>query len=398
MKKRFNTLTLVIACVLCVALTVFGVAGYAAFRYGGAEGLGHALKFATVYHTIENYFVGEADMEFVSDAAFDAMVRATGDPWSYYMNAEQLESYLQYQSNAYAGIGVTIAPDETSGYLRVVSVFEDSPAQLAQVKIGDLMLEIDGVDLHGMTASAVKAVIAEKQGADFSLKLRTQDEAEKTVNISAATVSIMPVEYELLEGDVGYIRIKNFEQDSGEQTIAAIKALTEQGAKGLVFDVRNNPGGLLDELLEALDYILPEGEVFVAQDKAGKEAVISSDAACVELPMAVLINEDSYSAAEFFAAALSDFDWGTVVGSRSTGKSRSQVNIMLSDGSAVHLSTRSYLTPGRTDLTETEGLVPDIEVALTETEALKLYAGELPHDEDPQLKRAAEKINPGGRG
>lgn len=398
MKKRFNALTLVIACILSVALTAFGVAGYAIFRYGGGESLDRALKFAAVYHTIERYFVGEADMELVSDAAFDAMVKATGDPWSYYMNTEQLKSYLQYQSNAYAGIGVTIVVDEESGYLRVASVFEDSPAQLAQVKIDELMLEIDGVDLHGMTATEVKAVIAEKQGEDFSLKLRTLDGSEKTVNISTATVSITPVEYELLEGAVGYIRIKNFEQDSGAQTIAAIKAMMEQGAKGLVFDVRNNPGGLLEELMEALDYILPEGEVFVARDKAGKEAVISSDAACVELPMAVLINEDSYSAAEFFAAALADFDWGTVVGSRSTGKSRSQVNIMLSDGSAVHLSTRSYLTPKRTDLTETAGLTPDIEVAMTEEEALKLYAGELSPSEDSQLKRAVEKINPEGRG
>lgn len=398
MKKRFNILTLVIACILSVALTAFGIAGYATLRYGGGESLDRALKFAAVYRTIENYFVGEADMELVSDAAFDAMVRATGDPWSYYMNAEQLESYLQYQSNAYAGIGVTIALDTESGYLRVLSVYEDSPAQLAQVKIGDLMLEIDGADLHGMTAAEVKALIAEKQGADFALKLRTPDEAEKSVNISTATVSIMPVEYELLEGAVGYIRIKNFEQDSGAQTIAAMKALAEQGAKGIVFDVRNNPGGLLEELMEALDYILPEGEVFVAKDRAGKEAVINSDAACVELPMAVLINENSYSAAEFFAAALADFDWGTVVGSRSTGKSRSQVNIMLSDGSAVHLSTRSYLTPKRTDLTETEGLTPDIEVAMTEEEALKFYAGELSRSEDPQLKQAVEKINPGGRG
>ena len=397
MKKRFNTLTLVIACVLCVALTASGIVGYATLRYGGRESLAQALKFASVYRTIENYFVGEADMELVSDTAFDAMVRATGDPWSYYLNAEQLESYLQYQSNAYAGIGVTIALDEESGYLRVLSVFEDSPAQLAQVKIGDLMLEIDGTDLHGKTAAEVKTLIAEKEESDFDLKLRTLDETEKIVSISTATVSIMPVEYELLDGAVGYIRIKNFEQNSGAQTVAAIQALMEQGAKGFVFDVRNNPGGLLEELLVALDYILPEGEVFVARDKAGKESVIQSDAACVELPMAVLINENSYSAAEFFAAALVDFNWGTVVGSRSTGKSRSQINIMLSDGSAVHLSTRSYLTPKRTDLTETEGLMPDISVAMTEEEALKFYAGELSHSEDPQLKQAVEKINPGGR-
>ena len=156
--------------------------------------------------------------------------------------------------------------------------------------------------------------------------------------------------------------------------------------------MRNNHGGLLSELLKALDHLLPEGDMFVSVNEQGEETVKKSDADCVEIPMTVLVNENSYSAAEFFAAALSEYDLSSLVGTHTTGKARSQVNIVLRDGSAVHISTNSYLTPKRVDLSEKGGLAPDISVSLSKEEEAKLVSGLLEHDKDPQLIAALDEI------
>ena len=392
MKKRFSAAALIIACIASVTLTVLGVAAIFAFRYGGLDSLDSATKFAAIYNAIENDFVGDADMEKVSDAAFTAMIDTIDDRWSYYMTAEQYIEYQKYQQNNYTGIGITIEKDEDSGYYKVITVLEDSPASQAGVNIGDLVCEFDGQDLSGKTSAEIKELIVGKQDESFELKLQAEDGAERTVTVSSMLIHSDPVKYEMLDGKIGYIKIKNFETDSGEEIITAVDQLVTDGATGIIFDVRNNPGGLLSELLKALDHLLPEGDIFVSADKAGNENVKTSDADCVKIPMTVLMNENSYSAAEFFAAALSEYDWATTVGAHTTGKARSQINILLTDGSAVHLSTNSYLTPKRVDLAKTGGLAPDVAVSIEEDDEAKLVSGLLEHDEDPQLIAALDEI------
>lgn len=392
MKKRFSAATLVIACVSSIALAGLCFIAFFFVEFGGLSSFPSVTKFATVYNSIEDNFVGDADMEKVSDAAYSAMIRSIDDRWSYYMTAEQYEEYQKYQNNSYTGIGVTIEKDEESGLYRVVTVLEDSPASQAGVNIADIMVAIDGEDLMGKTSAEVKELIVAKQGKPFELNLLAQDGTERSVTVASGTIYSKPVKYEMLDDGIGYIKIKNFEIDSGEGVIAAVDDLVAQGAKGIVFDVRNNPGGLLGELLKAIDHILPEGDIFVSADKAGNETVKTSDAACVKLPMIVLINENSYSAAEFFAAALSEYDWATLVGTRTTGKARSQINIEMTDGSAVHLSTNSYLTPDRIDLAATGGLAPDVDITINDEDSAKLVSGLLEYDKDQQLAEALNKI------
>ena len=392
MKKRFSLLTLILACVLTTVLGGLCVMEVFVVKYGGTDSFPYTTKFAAVYNTIKNDFVGDADMEKVSDAAYSAMIDSINDRWSYYMNPEQYEAYKLYQKNSYNGIGVTIVKDDQSELYRVATVLEDSPASKAGVNIGDIMCAIGGEDLTGKTSSEVKDLIASKEGESFDLTLRAEDGTERTLTIGTEIIHSDPVKYEMLDNSIGYIRIKNFETDSGEETIKAVDELVAQGAKGIVFDVRNNPGGFLSELLKALDHILPEGDLFVSANKAGSEKVDTSDANCVKLPMTVLIDENSYSAAEFFAAALSEYNWAKLVGTHSTGKARSQINIELTDGSAVHLSTNSYLTPKRVDLAKTGGLAPDISVSISSDDEDKLVSGLLEHDKDAQLKAALEEI------
>ena len=392
MKKSFNGVTLVFVSVLSFVLAGLCFFGLFTFIYGGFDSLPHATKFAAVYKAIERDYVGEADMEQVSDAAFSAMLESINDRWSYYMTAENYEEYKQYQKNIYTGIGVTIELDEDSGLFSVLTVTEDSPAQQAGVEIGDLLCAVDGEDLTGLTSAQVKEKIAKKQGESFELSLRVEDGSERTVTVKTNVIYTKPVKYEMLDGSIGYIKIRNFETDAGEMIISALDDLVAQGAKSIVFDVRNNPGGLLSELLKALDHILPEGDIFVSVDKQGNENIKTSDADCVKLPMTVLLNENSFSAAEFFAAALSEYDWAKLVGVHSTGKARSQVNIELTDGSAVHLSTNSYLTPKRIDLAESGGLIPDITIEMTQDDEAKLISGVLDHDKDSQLIGARNEI------
>lgn len=392
MKKRFNLLTLILmfvvgAAAACVACTLLFP-----LKFGSMETYLAAGKFATVYNTIEKYYVGEPDMETGSNVAYDALVAYAADEWSYYMTPEGYEAYKDFQTNSYSGVGITAGSDSESGYLLVYSVAKDSPAKNAGVRPGDLIIKMGGSDVLGLTVADLRDMIAETQGEEFTMTLRAEDGSERDVTMAAAQIYSEPVEYEMLDGNVGYIRIKNFEERSGGQTVAAVDALEEQGAKCLIFDVRDNPGGMLYELLTALDRLLPEGDMFISRDKSGAENVRVSDSTSCELPMAVLIDENTYSAAEFFAAALSEYGLAKLVGEPTTGKAHSQETIPLTDGSAVHISTMAYLTPRGVDLAEQGGLVPDVEVSLTEEEAIALLGGELDAENDPQMRAAISAV------
>lgn len=392
MKKRFSLLIVALALIfgLVVGAAASGVSYMA--RFGDNSTINYATKFATIMKVLDTSYVGEIEKDKVSDAAYGAMVAAIDDRWSYYMNAETYETYQQFQKNSYNGVGITIVADEDSKLLKVAGVSEDSPAAQAGILPGELLCEIDGKELTGMTAGEVKAIITEKQGQLMKFLLQAEDGSRRTVELSTKDIFTNPVKSELMEDSVGYIRIKNFEGGSADGVIGAIEELRSRGAQFLVFDVRNNPGGLLSELIKILDYILPQGTIFISMDENGKETTTSSDEACVNMPMAVLINENSYSAAEFFAAALSEYEWATTVGAQTSGKARSQISIELSDGSAVHISTNSYFTPKHVDLAATGGLTPNVAVSINEQQAEYLAMGKLPKEDDPQLKAAVDSL------
>lgn len=393
MNKKYSLTALLFSGIAGVVICVLVFFVLFTIKFGGdADRLAAASKFALIYKTIEEQYIGDADMEEVSNAAYGAMVQATGDRWSYYMTADDYIAYTEYQSNSYTGIGVSILSEEGSEYLTVKGVSEDSPAGRAGIQIGDKLVAIGEKSLKGLSAFEVKARIAEQNGNAFSLELLTPEGESVTVTVSTAVVSTAPVKYGLLENGIGYIKIKNFEDGSGINTVSAVDELIKQGATAIVFDVRNNPGGKLTELLTALDHLLPEGEVFVNVDAEGNETVRYSDAECVKIPMAVLVNANTYSAAEFFAEALSEYKVASIVGSKTTGKSRSQITILLSDGSAVHLSTNGYLTPQRKDLAAQGGITPDAEIDLDDTDAAYLAAGQLDFADDEQLQEAILQI------
>lgn len=363
-RLRINFWLAMLLCVLCVGVTYGAASSNARNAFGSDENYAQAMKYLEVKNTIDDYYIGTVDEEAVSAAAFSAMVDSLGDVWSSYMSPSEYQTYQLYSSNQFIGLGVSIAKDADTGGFEITGLTEGSPAENAGLARGDIILTVDGEDVTGMTISDARSLITSHidESVDLTVE-RNGSPVDYTVD--CRLIYDDPVSYEMINGNVGYIRIANFESGAAQSSISAIESLLTAGAEYFVFDVRTNPGGLLSELTTLLDYLLPGVDIFVSVDKSGEETVVTSNNVCLDMDMCVLVNADSYSAAEFFAAALQEYGWATIVGEHTTGKGRSQQTFELSDGSALHLSTAKYLTPKRVDLSEQGGVAPDIEVALS---------------------------------
>ena len=339
---------------------------------------------------IQERFIGEADMEAIEDAAADAMIAATGDRWSYYIPASEYAAYQEQMANSYVGVGITIqVTEDDSGFL-VTEVVSGGPAEEAGMMVEDLLIMVEDVDVRGMSTSEVRELVRGEEGTSVKLTVMRKGE-HKVLSVERRQVQTPVATYEMLENNVGLVTIENFDSRCAEETIAAIETLLSNGAEKLIFDVRNNPGGYASELVKVLDYLLPEGDLFRTVRYDGKENVDTSDADCLEIPMAVLVNDGSYSAAEFFAAALSEYEAAIVVGEPTVGKGYFQTTYQLSDGSAVSLSIGKYFTPKGVSLAE-EGVTPDVVVAVDEETDLAIYYGTLTPEEDPQIQAALKAL------
>ena len=335
-------------------------------------------------------FIGDSDRVAMEDAAAEAMVDSLGDRWSYYIPADEYEAYQEQVANAFVGVGITIQLTEESEGLLVVDVTRGGPAEEAGILVGDTLVAVEQTRIAGMSTTEVRNLVRGEEGTWVSLTL-SRDGREETFSVERRRIEVPVATFSMLDNHVGLVRIENFDQRCAQETIAAIEALLAQGAEGLIFDVRGNPGGYADEMVKILDYLLPEGELFRTVDYAGRERVDTSDADCLELPMAVLVNQDSYSAAEFFAAALREYDWAVVVGQKTCGKGYFQNTLPLSDGSAVGLSVGKYFTPNGQSLADV-GVTPDRVVEVDEDTRWKIYYGTLPTEEDVQLETAQELL------
>lgn len=347
-------------------------------------------KTAEIGAYLDRFFIDDYDEEKLADAAASAMVEATGDRWSYYLTAEEKSSYDEQMQNAYVGIGVTITAQEELGGMRIEAVTADGPAEEAGLLTGDIITEVEGektLDL-GMTGTRTK--VRGEAGTFVTLTILRGEESFP-VSVERRSIQTPVATYEMLDGQIGYIKIANFDTRCAEETNAAMDELIAQDAKALIFDVRNNGGGYKNELVKVLDKILPEGILFQSEDYQGSKQIDRSDADYIDLPMAVLVNQDSYSAAEFFAAAIQEYDWGTVVGTKTVGKGNFQTAFTLSDGSMLNLSIGKYYTPQGRSLTDT-GVTPDVEIALSDEDGAKLYYGQLEKADDAQLQAAIREI------
>lgn len=380
MKKIWQALSYVLVAALATVVTLAATSGSAPqSKLDQLEGL------------ITERFIGEVDQAAIEDAAAEAMVEALGDQWSYYLSAQEYRDYKEQMANSYVGIGITIQlTEEGKGYL-ITKVNEGGPAEAAGLLPGDRMVAVAGQSVLDKNTSETRDLVRGKEGTFVDITVIRNGE-EVTIPVERRQVQVPVATARLLDNNVGLITIVNFDSRCADETIAAIEEMLEQGADALIFDVRFNPGGYAKELVKVLDYLLPEGDLFRTVNYKGEESVDTSDAKCLEIPMAVLVNGSSYSAAEFFAVALSEYEAAVVVGEKTCGKGYYQTTIKLDDGSAVGLSTGEYFTPKGKNLAGF-GITPDVVIPVDEETAAAIYAGILDPMEDPQIQAALEALN-----
>ena len=379
MKKKlliFGSYVLVAAMATMITLTMVGSSA--------------PSKLDRLETLIEERFIGDADTEAMEDAAAAAMVKATGDRWSYYISAKDYDTHREQEENAYVGVGITIEQQaDDSGFL-IVMVTDGSPAKEAGIEVNDLLIGVEDQDVRGMTTGEVGALVKGQEGTKVSLTVLRKGE-NMTLSVERRRIEQPVAEGEMLENGIGLVTIYNFDARCADETIAAIEKLRSEGARKLILDVRNNPGGFADELVKVLDYLLPEGDLFRSVSFDGTEKVDTSDEKYLDMPMAVLVNGNSYSAAEFFAAALQEYEAAVVVGEPTVGKGYYQQTIPLGDGSAVALSTGKYFTPKGNSLAG-KGITPTVRVDVDEETAAAIYYGTSKPAEDPQLQAAIKAL------
>jgi len=390
-KKQKNIKYAVLMLFTAVIFTAFGAAITLLLLVFGdrADGSDALEIIAEAYETIESRFVGDYDEDTIKDEAIEGLVEGLGDRWSRYMTADEAAEYELDQQNVIVGIGVTVSKADGSGML-VETVYAGGGAEAAGIQPGDVLVAADGVDLVPLTMDEGKLYVGGEEGTFVMLTVLHPDGTREELSVERKVVFIPPVSSRMI-GNVGYIKLDNFDDGAADAFEEAIDELIEEGAAAFIFDVRNNGGGYVREMTTILDMLLPEGEIFVHRDSEGHETVTTSDKAFLDYPMAVLVNSSSYSAAEYFAAVLQEYDAALIVGEKTVGKGYSQQTISLSDGSALVLSTKIYCLPSRTSLAGV-GITPDIEISLNEEAAYYLYYGTLEDDADLQLQAALEHV------
>ena len=335
-----------------------------------------------------NYYVGDIDEEQLSDYLIRGYIVGAGDKYASYMTAEEFTSYMQESSGEMVGIGVHVIYNNELGVLEIISVMRDSPAMEAGVEAGDIIVSVEGESVSALGYYPAVDKMLGDLGTVAKFTVRRGENYQESIDfaIVRAKVTDTTVESHLYNGDVGIIRITQFAENTGENVRFAIDDLMAKGAKYLIFDVRYNPGGALTGIVDTLDYLLPKGPIIRIVDKAGNVETIESDAARVEIPMAVLVNESTASAAELFTSALKDYDLATVIGTTTYGKGTMQTVVSLPDGSGLSLSYRMY-NPPFSDNYEGIGVIPHVELPLDEALLNKNFY-KITDDEDNQIQTA----------
>lgn len=396
MSKGISKGTAVVLCVLSAA-TAFNASYLVMNRYYQNKlpdyEANNAIygKLGEIRERVDDLYVGEYDVQDAVDMACVGFVTGVGDRWSSYMSKEEYESYTTSLEGQAFGIGVYTTYDQQENRLRIIEVYEGSGAEEAGLKHGDEIVGAGDKTLEKDGYQAVIDAIAGDEGTDAQVMIRHADTGEtETLAIERREVTATMVTGKMLDDTTGYIYIYNFHQHADEQFEKVLNELLNQGAQKLIFDVRNDPGGSVEVLANMLDPLLPEGTIMTLRAKDGTENVYSSDAEALDLPMAVLVNADSISAAEFFAAALQEYGKAIVVGEQTIGKGYSQRTYPLSDGSALRLSDNEYFTPQGKSLIGT-GVTPDISVDLPAEKAQDFYF--LAQEDDDQLIAARNALS-----
>ena len=330
---------------------------------------------------LDNYYLNEIDEQKAEEWAIQAYVASLGDPYTQYIPKEQMEEYTTSIMGNFVGIGIYMAANTTNNTIEVVQPIKGSPAEEVGILAGDVIISVDGIKYTGEDIDIAANNIKGEEGSTVKLEIMRNQEV-KTFEIIRRKVITNPVEAKVLENNIGYIGVTSFDEETAESFKMEFEDLKEQGIKSLIIDLRNNGGGLVDQTLKIIDYIVPKGkDLLITVNKEQKEKIEKSKSdVLIDMPIVVLVNKNSASASEIFAGALKDLDEATIVGTTTYGKGVIQQLLTLSDGSGLKVTVEEYYTPNRNKINGV-GIKPDVVVELIDEK------------EDTQLQEAIEILN-----
>ena len=344
-------------------------------------------KIQKIDQVVSDNSLYDVDSETLLNAIGQGVVSGIGDPYAEYYSSSEYQKLLDEQSGDAVGIGVLLQEDSSGDYAAVVQVYPDSPAESAGLQPGDLILEVDGNSVRGMELEEVSDALIGEKGTAVSLAYR-RNGSDSTAEITRRQYSQSSVTYQVVDGDIGYLRISSFEENTPSQLNDALNNLQAQQVRGLVLDVRDNAGGDTGSCTECLDQLLPEGVLgYTRTGSSQRQILATSDDSEIDLPMAVLVNENTSSMAELFAVAIRDYDKGDLVGTTTYGKGVLQTLYPLDDGSAVRITT-AYFDPPASENFDGVGLTPDYEVSLGRDQLATMGS----MDGDDQLEKAVSVL------
>ncbi len=407
MKKNFWTGVIAGLCGTLVFVLVIGaVLSYALFGVGDkkaskASGNKSAQtedipydkivdKLTFLQKLVDQYYLNDAKDVSFEDGIYKGFIASLQDPYSVYYNKDEYKSLMEGSSGVYCGIGATVSQDAKTGVITIVKPFSTGPAYKVGILPGDILYKVNDTSVTGVDLSKVVSKMKGAEGSKVKISVMREGKSEPLqFTVTRQKVEIPTIEYKMLDDKIGYILISEFDEITVQQFVAAVDQLEKDGMKGLVVDVRNNPGGLLTSVVKILDRLLPPELVVYTKDKTGhREDEKAVDRKKVDVPMSVLINGQSASASEIFAGALQDYKVATLIGTTSFGKGIVQKVIPISDGTAVKLTISKYYTPNGRNIHGT-GIKPDIEVKLNEDVQKSAV---IPMDKDNQLQQAIKTV------
>lgn len=358
--------------VLIPLAALFGAGAWALSSSGGHLAVisengfdmsGIEAKLGLIQSVIDSSFLFDYDEEELAESIYSGYVDGLGDPYTCYYTAKEYEEMMESSEGTYYGIGVMISQEVDTGRVYVIRVFSGSPAEEAGMKAGDIIEEVEGKEVTGIDLSEVVAAIKGAEGTAAQVKIyRESEQKELTFDVERRQVDVDTVYYRMLDNQIGYLELTEFDSVSTEQFTEALEDLKSQGMEALILDLRNNPGGLLDVAISLADELIDTGIVVSIRDKAGNEETYEAEGeGSLGIPLAVLVNGDSASASEVLSGCIRDYGVGTLVGTQTFGKGIVQNIIPFSDGTAMKITTAHYYTPNGTDI-HGVGITPDIVV------------------------------------
>ena len=350
-------------------------------------------KLSAIEDVIEEYYYQDADIDVdaMTEGMYAGMVNSLGDPYSVYYTEEEWQELMQETEGVYYGIGAYLMIDPNTGLGKISGVIENTPAQEAGLRADDLLYQVDGVSTMGMELSEIVSMVKGEEGTTVHLTIYREGETDYLeIDVERRKIESPTVNYEMLEDDIGYIQISEFDEVTTDQFTEALAVVKGSGAKGLILDLRGNPGGSLNVVVDIARAILPKGLIVYTEDKYGQRDEYTCDGRSeLDLPLVVLVNGNSASASEILAGAIKDYRKGVLVGTTTFGKGIVQRVLPLTDGTPLKLTISAYYTPNGNNI-HGVGIEPDV---ICEFDSEAYYEDGV----DNQLEKAVEEVKKAGR-